>query len=99
MGKSVFNYGTKDKYIEQKHFEMKVTNIFLSKHYEMKKTKAPIIINRPGKEGIQFIQTLTQMKQKPYQTVAGMFETLNEIFRSQHNEPYYHVNTVTKEPG
>ena len=46
LRKPVFNLGAKDKYIEQKHFEIKVMNIFLTKHHEITdEEKVPIIKN------------------------------------------------------
>ena len=43
LGQPVFNWGVKDNYVEPKHLEMVVMNIFLTKHYEINEEKVIII--------------------------------------------------------
>ena len=56
---------------------MGVPNIYLTNEYEIKKAeKVPIVKNSLGREGLQFIQTLTNAKHKPCKIVEGPFEVL-----------------------
>ena len=55
----LFDWGTKDKYIELKQFKMEITNIFLTKHYEINDLeKGSIIRNWFDREDCQFLQKL-----------------------------------------
>ena len=45
----------------------------------------PIIKTWLGRQGLKFLEALTQDKQEPYITVEDLFETLNSKFGSQHN--------------
>ena len=47
--------------------------------------KVKIIENCLGRKGLQFIQTVTVTEEEAYQTVKGLFETINEKFKSQFN--------------
>ena len=62
----------------------------------MKKEKVPILKNWLGREGLQFMQTLKQIKQESYHTVAVLFKLLCEIFRLQHNKSIYLYNSAKR---
>ena len=77
----IFNWNTKDKYIELKNVEMEVINIFLTEHCEINYTEAPIIRNWLGREELQFIQTLMTYKQEACEIIKGLFGTLSKKFK------------------
>ena len=45
-----------------------------------------IIINWPGRERLQFIQTMNDEGQEKCKTTMGLFEVLGEKFKPQHSE-------------
>ena len=50
----VANWAAKAKYIDLKHFEMEVTNIFLTRHYNIgNAAKVPIIKELAKEEGLK----------------------------------------------
>ena len=54
--------GSQSKYIELKHFEVDVINIFLTEHYEISEEEnIPIIKKWFGKEGFHLIQTFYKL--------------------------------------
>ena len=52
---------------------MEVSNIFLTKHYEVSDTEeVPIIKNWLGREGLQCIQLFMVTEQEAYRSVNGL---------------------------
>ena len=66
---------------------MEATNIYLTKHYVMNYAeKVTIMKNWLGREGMRYIKTLTKAEQEIYKNVNGLFDTLSEKLKQQHNE-------------
>ena len=73
MKQSSFNCNDQDKYVELFNSEMKVTNILLTKTYEVtEEEKVPIIKNGLGREGLQLIQTFRNAEKEACKTVNGL---------------------------
>ena len=66
---------------------MEVANILQAKAYDLNhEEKVPIIKNWLGREGLQFIHTLTNAEKETCKSTTGLFNVLKEKFRPQHNE-------------
>ena len=77
----------KSNTLNLKHFKMNVTNTLLTKHYNINDAeKVPIIKKWQGREGHQFMQTLTKSGQGPFQMATRLFEKLNVKLKPQHDE-------------
>ena len=75
----VFNWNTKDNYMELK---MKVTNIFLTKDYDIHDAeRVPIITNWLGREGQQFTWALRAVEQETCKTVMELFDWFRNKFK------------------
>ena len=48
--------------------------------------KVPIKKNWSGREGLQFMQTLTNAEKEAFKSATWLFNVLKEKFRQQHNE-------------
>ena len=66
--------------------------------------KVPIMKNWLGREGLLFIQTLTNVEKEAWQSTTGLFNVLKEQFRPEHNEmilslQYCELHRKKKEPA
>ena len=48
--------------------------------------KVPIILNWLGHEGLRFMKTLNDEEKEKFKTNPGLFKTLSDKFKPQHNE-------------
>ena len=80
-----FNWGAKDKITKLRNFHLEVNNIFHI-YGTSNADRVPIIKNCFGRESLRVNQTLTRAEQKACETVNGLFGTLTDTFRPQHNE-------------
>ena len=61
MSQPVFNLKVPNRYVKLLSFEMEAANVLQTEVYDIsEERKVPILKNWLGREGIQFIQTLTQ---------------------------------------
>ena len=65
---------------------MEVMNILQYKTYDLNEDKVFIIKNWLGREGLQLIQAFTNSEKEACKTEEGLFATLSEKFKPQHNE-------------
>ena len=73
--------------MEVKYFKIEVTNIFLTKLYNLTDTeRVPRIRKWLGREGLQLIKILTTAEQETCETVKGLFDMLGIKFKPQHQE-------------
>ena len=80
-----FNWEAEDEYNKLKNLRLEVNNIF--KLYNTPQTEQlAIITSCLGRKGIQFIESLTQVKQERCNTVEGLFTKFNNKFKPQLNE-------------
>ena len=85
MTQPAFNQKVPDRYVELLNFEMDVENVLPLEAYDPSEEGA-IIKNWLGREGVQFIQTLTNAEKEACKSTTGVFNALKEKFRQQHNE-------------
>ena len=87
LSQPVFNWKAPDMYVELLNFEMEVGNMPQVKAYDLsEQEKVPIIKNWLGKEGRQFIQSLTNIEKEACKSATGLIIVLKGTFRPQHNE-------------
>ena len=85
MRNPTFNWAAEDKYNEIKNLRLEVNNIL--KLYSMPQAdQIAIIKNWLGGKGLQFLESLTQMKEERCNAMEGLFTTLNIKFKPQYNE-------------
>ena len=66
---------------------MEVANVLQEKAYDLNdKEKVPIIKNWLGREGLQFIQTLTNAEKEACKSATGLFNFFKGKFKPQHNK-------------
>ena len=81
-----FDWNAPDKYVELLSFEMEVMNILQTKTYELNDEEKVPVIKKLEKEGLQLIQTFTNPEKEAPKMAGGLFVTLDEKFKQQHNE-------------
>ena len=85
MKQPMSNWITRDKLEELRNFKQKVGNVL--QNYNLGQTeKVSAIKNWLGREGLQFIATLTQDQQEACNYERGLFDMLNRKFQPQYNE-------------
>ena len=87
MSQPAFNWKVPDRYVELLNFEMHVANVLQADAHDLiEEGKVPIIKNWLGREGLQFIQTVTNVEKEACKRTTVLFNVLKEKFKSQHNE-------------
>ena len=86
LSQPAFDWKTPDRYVELLHFEMKKANVLQTKAFNLNnKEKVPAIKNWLGREGLQFIQTLTNAEIEACKSITGLFNIKINL-KLQHNE-------------
>ena len=74
LSQPVFDWKASDRYVELLNFEMEVANVHQAKVYDLyDEEKVPVIKNWLGREGLQFLQTLTNAKKETYKRATMIF--------------------------
>ena len=80
-----FNWDAADKYTEWKAFTLEVRYV-ISTYNARKQEKLTMVKNWLGREGLHYIENLTEVEKQTCGTLQGLIDTLAKTFRPQYNE-------------
>ena len=80
-----FNWEAPDKYTEWKAFILEVRNV-LSTYNAQETDKIAMVKNWLGRNGLHYIESLTEGRKEPCSTLEGLFAMLAAKFSPQYNE-------------
>ena len=79
------SWNAQDKYSELKTFRLEVNNV-LSTYNTPQTGKLAVVKTWLGRKGLQYLETLMTVEKETCNTLEGLFETLSNKFKPQHNE-------------
>ena len=85
MWQPTFDWNVQDKYCKLKTFQLEVNNI-ISTCNTPQTNKLVLVKNWLGRNGLQYLETLTTAEKETCNTLEGLFETLSNKFKPQNNE-------------
>ena len=92
MSQPVFKWKVPERHVELLNFAGEVANVLQVEAYDLSEEgNMPIIKDCLGREGHQFIQTLTNAEKWACKSATYLFNGLKGKFRWQHNEMIFTV--------
>ena len=85
MKQPTFDWEADDKYSELKTFRLEVNNI-LTMYNKPQTEQLAVVKNWLGRNGLQFIESLTTAEKDTCSTLEGLFKILTNKFKPQINE-------------